>query len=128
MARLCTSRVAEINKNTELWFANRKSNTPTETNYGEEIYEYEEASRLEVSLMPFETEVEAKDYGVSFIGGRKAVLTIQQGKLFNEFTHIWVNRKPDVERQNSEYIVKDLQTTLNVSVLIIDKKDGNNGY
>lgn len=77
--------------------------------------------------MPFETEVEAKAYGVSFLGGRKAVLTVEQGKLFNEFTHIWVNRMPDSDRQDSEYIVKDLQTTLSISVLIIDKKDGNNG-
>lgn len=127
MARLCTSRVAENNKNKQIWFANRKSNTPIQTAYGEEIYEYTEADRLEVSLMPFETEVEAKAYGVSFLGGRKAVLTVEQGKLFNEFTHIWVNRMPDSDRQDSEYIVKDLQTTLSISVLIIDKKDGNNG-
>lgn len=127
MARLCTSRVAENNKNVTIFFANRKSNTPTTTRYGEEVYEYGEIDCLEVSLMPFDTEVEAKAYGVSLLGGRKATLTVEQGKNFNEFTHIWLSRQPDAARQNTEYIVKDLRTTLNVSVLVIDKKDGNDG-
>lgn len=126
MARLCTSRVAENNKNTVLWFANRLA-TPTQTMYGEEIYEYGEINCLEVCLMPFKTEVEAQTYGVSLLGGRKAILTLEQGKMFNEFTHIWVGKQPENSEQETEYFVQDLQPTLGTSVLIIDKKGGRNG-
>lgn len=122
--RLCTARTAENNKNTLLRYANRVSDVAERNSYGDEYFEYGEVECLEVCLMPFKTEVEAKAYGVSLLGGKKATLTVEEGKLFNEFTHIWVEAEPDDDLQNSDYIVKDISTTLNGSVLILEKKDG----
>ena len=122
--RLCTARNAENNKNTILRYANRASDEAIVTVYGDEYFEYGEVECLEVCLMPFKTEVEAKAYGVSLLGGRKATLTVEESKNFNEFTHIWVDTEPDNDLQNSEFIVKDISTTLNGSVLVLEKKDG----
>lgn len=125
--RLCTARNAENNKNVCMKIANRISDKPEVSKYGDEFYAYGDIVSLELCLMPFDTEVEAKSYGASLLGGRRATLTPQQASLFNEFTHIWVNRLPDSERQDSEYIVKDIRTTLNSALLIIDIRDGSNG-
>lgn len=124
--RLCTTRNAEINKNVELKYANRISDTPIVSEYGDERHEYGDIQSIFVCLMPFKTEVEAKAYGVSLLGGRKATLTTEQASLFNEFTHLWVDTEPDSEGQNSEFYVKDNTKTLNGALLILEKKDGSN--
>lgn len=123
--RLCTTRNAEINKNVELKYANRVSDVPAVSEYGDEQYEYGDIQSIFVCVMPFKTEVEAKAYGVSLLGGRKATLTVEQASLFNEFTHIWVDKEPDSEGQDSEFYVKDNSKTLNGALLILEKKDGS---
>ena len=119
-------RNAENNKNATLLFANRVSSEPTVSEYGDEYFAYGDVESLEICLMPFKTAVEAKSYGVSLLGGRKATLTLTQGSLFNEFTHIWIDKEPDKEKQDSEYYVKNIIPALNSCLLIIEKKDGNN--
>ena len=127
MARICTTRNAEVNKNVSMQIANRTSNTPQITTYGEELFPYGQTQSVELCLMPFKTEIEAKAYGVSLLGGRRATLTLEQASLFNEFTHIWVDKTPDADKQETEYVVKDIRKTLNNALIVIDIKDGSNG-
>lgn len=125
--RLCTARNAENNKNAVIKYANRVPGAATVSAYGDETYPYGEICHIEVCLMPFKTEAEARAYGVSLLGGRKATLTFEEGEQFNEFTHVWVDAEPDADKQNSEFIVKNIAKTLNSALLILEIKDGANG-
>ena len=124
MSRLITTRTAENNKNTLLKFANRTNDAPTSTPYGEK-FTYDKLEEIEVCLLPFNTEAEAQDFGCDMIGGRKATITVEGAKNFNEFTHIWVDATPDEDLQNTEYIVKNVFINLTTAILIINKKAGN---
>lgn len=121
--RVSTARNAENNKNVTLKYANRTSNEPSVSDYGDEYYTYEEPCCLEACVMPFKSSVEAKAYGVSLVGGRKITLTLEEGSLFNEFTHIWIEAEPSDE---GEYYVKNVIPALNSCLLIIERKDGHN--
>ena len=124
MSRLITTRNAENNKNTLLKFANRTEDDPDVTPYGEK-FTYSSADEINVCLLPFSTEAEAQDFGCDMIGGRKAIITVEEAENFNEFTHIWVDATPDEDLQNTEYIVKNVFINLTTAILIIDKKAGN---
>lgn len=121
--RVSTARNAENNKNATLKYANRVSDTPTVSEYGDEYYTYEEPGCMEACVMPFKSAIEAKAYGVSLAGGRKVTLTPEECSLFNEFTHIWIEAEPSDE---SEYYVKNVIPALHSCLLIIERKDGHN--
>ncbi len=117
-------RNAEINKNTIIKFANRTGNK-LELSYGVECQEYGEVQTLKCCAMPIENAYQAQAYGVSLVGGKRLTLTAEQAKLFNEFTHIWIDKEPPLDKQSPEYKVKQVAITLNNGVVIIDKVEGN---
>lgn len=122
MPRLITARTAENNKNVTLLYSNRMSDTPKFSPYGEQ-YEYGDIEELNVCLVPLTNSFEADKYGVNLIGSFKVSLTMEQIKNFNEFTHIWIKGLPN-EKQETEFVVKKLPTTINYGLMVIEKKVG----
>lgn len=122
MARLITARTAENNKNVTLRFSNRLSETSTLTPYGEQ-FEYGEIEELDVCLVPIANSFEADAYGVNLVGSYKVSLTMEQVKMFNEFTHIWIKGLPD-DKVETEYVVKSIPTVINYGLMVISKKVG----
>lgn len=122
MPRLITARTAENNKNVTLLYSNRISDTPKFSPYGEQ-YEYGDIEELNVCLVPLTNSFEADKYGVNLVGSFKVSLTMEQIKNFNEFTHIWIKGLPN-EKQETEFIVKKLPTTINYGLMVIEKKVG----
>ena len=123
--RNVTARTAEINKNAVIKIANRTGEV-IKLPYNVEQYIYGDIQAIECCLMPFDNAYQAQAYGVSLIGGKKVSLTVEQAKLFNEFTHIWVDKEPPTDKQYPEYKVRQISITLNNGVLILDKVEGNN--
>lgn len=122
MPRLITARTAENNKNVTLLYSNRMSDTPKFSPYGEQ-YEYGDIEELNVCLVPLTNSFEADKYGVNLVGSFKVSLTMEQIKNFNEFTHIWIKGLPN-EKQETEFVVKKLPTTINYGLMVIEKKVG----
>lgn len=122
MPRLITARTAENNKNVTLLYSNRISDTPKFSPYGEQ-YEYGDIEELNVCLVPLTNSFEADKYGVNLVGSFKVSLTMEQIKNFNEFTHIWIKGLPN-EKQETEFVVKKLPTTINYGLMVIEKKVG----
>lgn len=122
MSRLITARISENNKNATLRYSNRLSNIPKSTPYGEQ-YEYGDIEELDVCLVPISTSYEADAYGVNLVGSFKVSLTMEQAKLFNEFTHIWVKGLPN-DKCETEFVVKSVPTVINYGLMVISKKVG----
>jgi len=122
--RKVTMRTAELDKNTVLKISNRTGETQN-LPYGSTIYSYGDIEEIDCCLLPLDSVYQAQAYGVTFIGTKKAVLTIEQGEKFNMFTHIWIDSTPDTDKQNSEYVVKYCKKVLTNYLLVISKVQGN---
>ncbi|MEG1804728.1 MAG: hypothetical protein RR248_06020 [Clostridia bacterium] len=116
-------RTLKRNENKTLKIANRTGEVITD-DWGNSIYTYGLIEIISLCLLPMENEVEAQAFGVSLIGGLKSVLQVADGAKFNEFTHIWLDKQPDIDRQNTQYVVKAIRPLLTHTTLVIEKKAG----
>lgn len=117
-------RVLGKNKNKIVKYCNVTNDEQTDS-YGTPILVYGDIETLWLSVMPLDNVVESTNYGVDFSTSSRTTLDIEECALFEERTRIWIDKTPNANKDNYNYVVKIAPIkTLNSGVMIISKRAG----
>ena len=114
-------RTLKRNKTTTIRYANR-IDSASENSYGDVIAEYGEIKEISLFVTPLQNDYEAAYFGVDRYSTKKIIMSLDEAKLFDRFTRVWVDVEPNEAKNNNDYYVSTLPTnSLNISTITITK-------